>query len=275
MKKWLYLFVILVVSICSTQLVHAQVAVKVLDSNNNYVTTDTFVVTIDSGFQWFPTYEIIKYKLYNYSPTDTIYFDFELDWFCSNSDLSAQICEHFYNNAGVCHFFHKEGKMRYDKHTLRKIYPDANNNDNFMAFDFKVRYFNIEDKYEKCGKITFFKSNSTVVLDSLYIIIKRGTLACTVPQPEDTTGLGIATGSTEHFSIYPNPASDYIYISSDRHELHRYILYAADGSTVSSGNVEALTDRKLNVSELSDGMYFLKVTDSNNNAYIRKIMLQH
>lgn len=279
MGKWLNVLMMLCISFFSAQFVYAQVEIKVRDTNRNYVAVDTLVITIDSNFQRFPTFQNVKYNLYNYSTTDTVYFDFEFDWFCSNSNLSAQICEHFYDNRGVCHIFHQEGKVLYDKHNRRKVYPDANNNDNFMAFDINIRYFDIEYKYEKYGKITVFKTNTNIVLDSLYLVVRRGTLPCNIPQrldtSSDTTGMSVHNIKIDDIDIYPNPAHDYISIRSDSKGLQSYFLYAINGSIIKSGNVADLADNKLKISDVSDGMYFLKITDRKKNAYIRKLVIQH
>lgn len=278
MNKWFNILVILCVSFFSVSFVYSQVEIKVSDANRNYVSMDTLVVTIDSNSQNFPYLKTMKCNLYNYT-TNTVYFDLEFDWVCSNSDLSVQICEHFDATKGLCHLFHQEGKVLYNNHSLRKVSPDINNNDNFMAFDIGIRYYAVEDKYEKYGKISVLKSNTNIVLDSLYLVIRRGTLPCHISQPADTspdtTGTHINTLSAGNFNIYPNPASDHITIRSENNELQSYFLYAIDGSIIKSGKAEDLTDATLNVSDVPGGMYFLKIIDRKHYAYVRKIVVSH
>jgi hypothetical protein len=64
--------------------------------------------------------------------------------------------------------------------------------------------------------------------------------------------------------IVPNPASDFIKISSSRNlDLAQFTIYDIVGRIVSSGNLS--TDTRVNISELQSGIFLLKLSDFEGN----------
>ena len=59
-------------------------------------------------------------------------------------------------------------------------------------------------------------------------------------------------------SIYPNPVSDYLNITSNRYSFDQFNLYDANGKQVRSGNFRP----ELDVSALANGLYTLQLTGS-------------
>jgi hypothetical protein len=74
----------------------------------------------------------------------------------------------------------------------------------------------------------------------------------------DGTNLGVGDNAIEGFSYYPNPSSDVLNLRSVDN-IESVSLYNMLGQRVLGSNVEA-TDMQLDVSSLSTGTYFMKVT---------------
>ena len=70
-------------------------------------------------------------------------------------------------------------------------------------------------------------------------------------------------------AVYPNPASDYIYIKQEKNE--KYIIDIID---ITGKSIQLISSNEpittINVSELQSGMYIVKVTDSKGNIGIHK-----
>jgi len=67
----------------------------------------------------------------------------------------------------------------------------------------------------------------------------------------------VETIKTPLFRIYPNPATTYLKISSDRMENIPYQLYTLDGRLLMSGTSQ--NDETISVTTLSQGLYLLKI----------------
>ncbi|MCQ2314554.1 MAG: C25 family cysteine peptidase [Bacteroidales bacterium] len=81
------------------------------------------------------------------------------------------------------------------------------------------------------------------------------TIVVTVP-----SGVGIDENEVE-FSVYPNPANDVIYVNAGTAEVE-YGIFNSIGQMVMSGKAQGLTH--INVSELSNGLYIIRLCSSNN-----------
>lgn len=71
-----------------------------------------------------------------------------------------------------------------------------------------------------------------------------------------------------NFSIYPNPTSDYLNIMSVKmtSSIDRIEIYSINGQIVKSYSKSLMSDlSKLNISDLADDTYFLKILDTDNN----------
>lgn len=70
-----------------------------------------------------------------------------------------------------------------------------------------------------------------------------------------TTGLGDARDGTE-FSVYPNPASDYIWVAQDGSGpmVNSYRIHSSNGQLIQQG-VLGSTEQRLDISSLSPGIY--------------------
>lgn len=90
-----------------------------------------------------------------------------------------------------------------------------------------------------------------------------------------TVGLGETTNNTLQFSIMPNPATDFVRISSPTGKgIDKISVYAIDGSLImSEGFPFATPEMQLNVSDLAAGTYFIHVW-SGAETGVRKIQVQ-
>jgi hypothetical protein len=76
-----------------------------------------------------------------------------------------------------------------------------------------------------------------------------------------------------HFSVYPNPASSTISFQLPENTVLRLAeIYDARGKLVSQ--ISSSTERTLDVSQLSNGLYFLKLQCTNGKTYTEKITIQ-
>ncbi len=73
---------------------------------------------------------------------------------------------------------------------------------------------------------------------------------------------------SEGYSLYPNPASDYITLTSDNDGNRKIEIFNSAGILI---NQTVMTDRQLliNTSKLSPGLYFVKIKDSNHGIIIK------
>lgn len=71
---------------------------------------------------------------------------------------------------------------------------------------------------------------------------------------------GLTTLNSEQAKIFPNPSSDYIFITSNYSELFSYCIYNLQGKLISTGQCI----NKVDISLLSNGFYILELTDQRN-----------
>jgi len=74
-------------------------------------------------------------------------------------------------------------------------------------------------------------------------------------------------GSLEGSYLYPNPANKVVYTTAI--EASSFIIYDALGRNVSSGNISE--NKAISLENLKRGLYFIKITSTNNNAQTFKI----
>lgn len=134
----------------------------------------------------------------------------------------------------------------------------------FAQTGIKVTYFTGSTQdytVETSGKLYFSGSN---------LLIKTSGTANNVSIPTNIirkitfTTTSLATQeigqSTSRFKLYPNPASDFIRISSDKKDKISIKIYSVSGQIVHQGTY--LPDENINVSNLSMGFYFVQANDT-------------
>lgn len=74
--------------------------------------------------------------------------------------------------------------------------------------------------------------------------------------------LGTTNYLKDRIKIYPNPVTEKLYISSETNNLKEYAIYSSLGNIVLEGSLD---EDFIDVSELSKGVYFLKVFSEEGN----------
>jgi N-acetylneuraminic acid mutarotase len=78
--------------------------------------------------------------------------------------------------------------------------------------------------------------------------------------------------AADHFNIYPNPTnSDFTITTANPNEHFHYSLFNLMGAELRSG--ELVASGKINVSDLANGVYLLKVIDGE-NTFMKKVIVQ-
>jgi hypothetical protein len=86
-------------------------------------------------------------------------------------------------------------------------------------------------------------------------------------------GTGINSSNTNDLKIYPNPATNMIYIDLDNSESYTKInLYSADGRLVFQKDVIGLNKVEMPVSQLTAGMYLVNIQGENKSISTRIII---
>lgn len=79
--------------------------------------------------------------------------------------------------------------------------------------------------------------------------------------------LSTEISNTEQFIIYPNPATDYIYIKSSFNETESYQIFDTQGASVHNGTIDP-ENNLIKLRDLAKGFYFLKIKNT-----VKKIIL--
>jgi len=115
------------------------------------------------------------------------------------------------------------------------------------------------------GQIVYTKNTGT-----------NGSSVQGVQQPYEIsviTGLEEAKDISLEIVVYPNPATDFIRLKIENHEVQnlRYQLYDINGNILLSNKVEG-QETNISMQNLKPSVYFLKVTDNNKVIKIFKII---
>ena len=86
-----------------------------------------------------------------------------------------------------------------------------------------------------------------------------------------TDMLGIDQNDNTGFSVYPNPAEDFIYVTSNQG--YQAMLYTTDGRLVSSAKHEIGGTQSIDLSSLTSGIYFLRLIDDTGRQATQKIVV--
>lgn len=76
--------------------------------------------------------------------------------------------------------------------------------------------------------------------------------------------------NNENFSIYPNPSNGWISLSNSE-KISKIEIYNELSEIVF--NTNSLASEKINLVNLQNGVYFIKIFDINNNIYINKLLI--
>ena len=114
--------------------------------------------------------------------------------------------------------------------------------------------------------LSFATSDTTIIRDSILALL-------------NTTGISDVQNSVFVFSVFPNPASDNIFVSISMKESSNLFIDVADISgkqvaIIFNEKQSGLLTRRFNVSGLSDGNYFVRL-HANEKSVTQKITVTH
>jgi len=121
------------------------------------------------------------------------------------------------------------------------------------------------------GRSTDASTNATRVgstsLDALVMLVNgnRPLVQLTI------TGLGTDESATSTFKLYPNPTKDILFLTSEKN-ITKYVMYNATGETIKEDDFQ-VTAGELDVSNLSSGLYYIKVFSDDETAVLKWIKI--
>ncbi len=122
------------------------------------------------------------------------------------------------------------------------------------------------------GRSTDATTNATRVgstsLDALVMLVNsnRPLVQLTI-----TGGMGTNESVNSTFKLYPNPTKDILFLTSEKN-ITKYIMYNANGEIFKEENLQ-ITSEEINVSNLSSGIYYLKVFSEEKTEVIKWIKI--
>ena len=93
-------------------------------------------------------------------------------------------------------------------------------------------------------------------------------LACPTLNFTTSPTLGVEDNSFNTFSVYPNPTSNVLNIKSSQ-DIDNVIIYNLLGQNVASFTKNEITDSSIDMSELSKGLYLVKITSGDKTQTLR------
>jgi PKD repeat protein len=87
-------------------------------------------------------------------------------------------------------------------------------------------------------------------------------------------GVGINSLSENDFSIFPNPASEFLIIENDNASIEFVQLFSLQGKMVGDYNLSTSRKNKIEVSSLENGIYFLQWKRAG-QIISKKIIIEH
>ena len=121
------------------------------------------------------------------------------------------------------------------------------------------------------GKVSFYEDFAQLLETGQDTLIVRVGDAHKDIIIEITDMLDIDQNDNNGFSVYPNPAKDFIYVTSDRG--YQAILYTTDGRLVSSAQHKIGGTQSIDLSTLTEGIYFLRFIDDSGHQATQKIVV--
>jgi hypothetical protein len=93
----------------------------------------------------------------------------------------------------------------------------------------------------------------------------------------DKTIQNISTASVNNLesvniNVFPNPTSDYATVTWDNNEVTKLTVVNANGQVVENADVDL--QNNYTTQNLNAGMYFINLTDNNNNTNTKKLIVR-
>lgn len=136
----------------------------------------------------------------------------------------------------------------------------------------------LQDIYAQSNKLVSFTYDNNGNRTSLSVIIMRadenditnGSTNDNLETIEEAYGVASDTISGINVSIFPNPTSDYLILTTDSYEQIHVALLSLNGNTIYERTLTSC-QTELNLSDLAQGMYFLTI-NHNGERHVWKII---
>lgn len=136
----------------------------------------------------------------------------------------------------------------------------------------------LQDIYAQNNKLVSFTYDNNGNRTSLSVIIMRadenditnGSTNDNLETIEEAYGVASDTISGINVSIFPNPTSDYLILTTDSYEQIHVALLSLNGNTIYERTLTSC-QTELNLSDLTKGMYFLTI-NHNGERHVWKII---
>ena len=93
---------------------------------------------------------------------------------------------------------------------------------------------------------------------------------------EFVAALGTNSFESNQFGFYPNPAKDYLTVTSNTaiHSIKSIVIYDVLGKVVLTKQVSNTEAQTVNIAELNAGVYMIEITSNNNVKVMKKLMVE-
>jgi len=112
------------------------------------------------------------------------------------------------------------------------------------------------EMYQQIDTIVYAACNALQMCDTAFLII-------TIDGPVGNTNFDFS-----NINVYPNPTEDLLNITLNENEIKRLEIFTSEGKRIENLNQQS----QINVSDFSDGIYFLKATMQNGKIYRTKFL---
>lgn len=92
------------------------------------------------------------------------------------------------------------------------------------------------------------------------------------PVFQTATAVNELISNNSVINIFPNPASDFIYLRASDKKIIQIEFYNITGEKIKSQKINSV-DEKISVNELSAGIYFIKFITSNKVFFYSKVQI--
>lgn len=96
----------------------------------------------------------------------------------------------------------------------------------------------------------------------------------TIEEEMDFSTLKVVSEAMIGIDVYPNPSNNVLFISSEK-ELNQLMIYDYQGQLIKNKKLKGTDQYKINVKDLSSGMYVLKLIDHQGRMYSSKISVNN
>lgn len=106
--------------------------------------------------------------------------------------------------------------------------------------------------------------------NELYIVGFDGVISRVIPSPI----IGFEDQENSTFTLYPNPAEDKVTLQLTNGLISSVTLLDMKGSVLFSEEALQVAQKEINIANLSQGIYLLKLTTQNNTSYSKKLVIE-